>query len=363
MPHPLKLSFADRVPHCGYHWNGSRQRFFEGWYVRVTLPAWGESFALMASIDDPGGGKPCSGGALQVLGPGDAYRCRTFPEVKRFWAWSDRLGLGHSRSSGTNHTITQYLEPEQFNQRVKDGYQMTETWQQGTILQPGESSISWAYSVDPIYRWGKPSQRQQSTAGWLSFLPVFEPGWQILIAHGLASGWIDWQGQRYEFSQAPLYAEKNWGGAFPQKWFWLQCNAFDNLPDLALTAAGGRRRVLGWRESVGMVGVHFQDEFYEFVPWNSAVGWEVQPWGNWYIWAENDRYRIDVIGTTTHAPTQVRVPTEQGLIFACRDTTHGHLQIELREKSSQTLLIRASSHLAGLETGGDWEGAWCFDKR
>lgn len=32
---------------------------------------------------------------------------------------------------------------------------------------------------------------------------------------------------RYEFQDAPAYAEKNWGGGFPSKWHWIQCNSFD----------------------------------------------------------------------------------------------------------------------------------------
>jgi tocopherol cyclase len=55
------------------------------------------------------------------------------------------------------------------------------------------------------------------------------------MAHGLATGWIDWNGKRYDFTNAPAYGEKNWGRAFPQKWFWLNCNGFNNEPDLALT--------------------------------------------------------------------------------------------------------------------------------
>ena len=34
------------------------------------------------------------------------------------------------------------------------------------------------------------ARRQLSTAGWLSSLPVFEPHYQITMAHGVASGWI-----------------------------------------------------------------------------------------------------------------------------------------------------------------------------
>ncbi|MGA7937318.1 MAG: tocopherol cyclase family protein, partial [Kovacikia sp.] len=82
-------------PHSGYHWDRSSRRFFEGWYYRVTLPDCGQTFAFMYSIEDPVGGKPHSGGAAQILGPNDEYLCRTFPDVRTFWAWRQALGLGH----------------------------------------------------------------------------------------------------------------------------------------------------------------------------------------------------------------------------------------------------------------------------
>lgn len=44
---------------------------------------------------------------------------------------------------------------------------------------------------------------------------------QVMMSHGLASGWIEWGGKRYEFQGAPAYAEKNWGGGFPTKWCWV----------------------------------------------------------------------------------------------------------------------------------------------
>lgn len=34
-------------------------------------------------------------------------------------------------------------------------------------------------------------------------------------------GWIEWDGERFEFEDAPSYSEKNWGGGFPRKWFWV----------------------------------------------------------------------------------------------------------------------------------------------
>ncbi|MBD2057643.1 tocopherol cyclase family protein [Oculatella sp. FACHB-28] len=352
--------YALQTPHSGYHWDGSDRRFFEGWYYRVTLPECGQTFAFMYSIEDPTGGKPHSGGAAQILGPDDQYLCRTFPDVERFWAWKDALGLGHWGTTDLTQSPTE-LHPDLFDQHIQQGYQGTATWHQGKLSDPGSGQTAqWQYEIQPVYGWGNTNRPQQSTAGWLSQFQIFEPGWQILMAHGLATGWIDWNGDRYSFTQAPAYSEKNWGGAFPQRWFWLNCNAFDNQPDLALTAGGGRRGVLWWMESVAMVGIHYQGKFYEFVPWNSEVHWEIHPWGYWQMQAQNAQFEVELVGTTTHPGTPLRAPTEQGLIFACRDTMKGELTLRLWENrlSGKQLLLEATSYLCGLEVGGPWEGVW-----
>lgn len=57
------------------------------------------------------------------------------------------------------------------------------------------------------------------------------------MSHGLSTGWIEWGDRRFEFADAPTYAEKNWGGSFPKKWFWAQCNAFDDEPELSARAS------------------------------------------------------------------------------------------------------------------------------
>lgn len=355
-----------QTPHSGYHWNGSPHRFFEGWYHRLTLPDWGETIAFMYSLDDPMGGKPCSGGAAQLLGIGESYLCRTFPNVKKFWAWGDRLGLGHWGTHTLQHP-PQWLEPAAFEhhlleQRLSQGYQFTATSHQGLLQDPATGDrVFWNYEIQPVYGWGNPKQLQQSTAGWMSHLQIFEPGWQILMAHGRATGWIEWNGHRYEFSQAPVYSEKNWGGAFPKRWFWLQCNSFEGNPDLALTAGGGRRQVLGWNESVGMVGIHYRGQFFEFVPWNAQVSWTIHPWGYWAMQAKNSDYAIELVGTTDSPGTWVRVPTEEGLRFICRDTTRGFLQVQLSQRTgnSWVSLVQATTHVAGLEVGGHpWQEAW-----
>ena len=83
---------------------------------------------------------------------------------------------------------------------------------------------------------------------------------QIIMSHGLATGYLEWGGKRFDFKDAPAYSEKNWGLGFPKRWFWVQCNTF-NDPDVALTAVGARRGILNLpnvEENVGLIGVHWK---------------------------------------------------------------------------------------------------------
>jgi tocopherol cyclase len=357
-----------RTPHSGCHWDGRRRPFFEGWYYRLTLPpsasAAAESIAFMVSLQTPAGsGKgetPAGfGGAVQILGPQEQLVCRSFPDLSTFWAHRDRLGHGQHRDGH---------DPERG--MVREFYHASAHHHEGCIRNPATGEeIRWCFSVEPRYGWGDLHRRQQSTAGWLSRFPIFEPGWQILMAHGWASGWIDCRqlsscsspSLRRHFDRVPAYAEKNWGGSFPSQWFWVQCNAFEQHPDLTLTSAGGIRKVLGRQECVGLVGIHHHGTFYEFVPWNAQVSWQVDPWGCWRIWAEQKHYRVELLGTCTDAGVLVQVPTASGLRFLCRDTTQGQLRLKLWRRRGQAfdLVLEATSQQAGLEVGGgEWSGRW-----
>lgn len=42
------------------------------------------------------------------------------------------------------------------------------------------------------------------------------------------------------------------------------------------------------------IGVHYDGIFYEFVPWNGAVQWEVSTWGHWYMEGENETHKVPI---------------------------------------------------------------------
>ena len=119
-----------------------------------------------------------------------------------------------------------------------------------------------------------------TTASWLSRLPVFDPGYQVLMAQGVVKeGYINVEGEMEDVSGAVVYCEKNWGTAFPRRWWWVQ----GGTADLAVTALGSTRITLGMEEVVGIVAVHLEGRLYEFanctlrflIRWKSLVGDDV----------------------------------------------------------------------------------------
>jgi len=295
-----------KTPHRGYHWDQVSPSYFEGWYFRLTLPEIKQTFAFMYSIEDPLGKQSNSGGAVQILGIDEAYLIRTFPNVQQFFANKDNLACGHWGKTNLT-TKAKLLSPDQFRHGITEGYQATAQLNQGSIYDPVRNEYClWEYQIKPIYGWGDSQQPQQSSAGWLSFLPIFEPGWQITMAHGLATGWVEWRGQQYQFTNAPAYSEKNWGNSFPEKWFWLNCNSFNQETDLA--------------------------------------------WGSWELQGKSMKYTVTLKGETNLPGTYVRTPTAKGLVFNCRDTTQGKLSLALYDYQGKTI-VQANSNLAGLEVG------------
>jgi tocopherol cyclase len=212
---------------------------------------------------------------------------------------------------------------------------------------------------------------------------VFEPHWQVTYADARASGTVIWNGTRYEFTDQPFYAEKNWGKSLPRKWYWTQCNSFNGYNDLSVTAGGGIRKVpFGQEESLGMVSVHYNGTFYEAVPWKGDMEWNVSTWGYWGLrgscyeganpFAVEVTYECDpeeLPGLVFRAPTP-----DEGMVYFCRDTFDAKCTLSLWElevdrsslsgrrkfiKKEPPIIDRATSRQGGAEIGGGpWWSEW-----
>ena len=232
------------------------RRFMEGWYYRLTLPpSQGDaSFAFIFSIDDPvgnggTGGTDLSLAAAQVMGPGDGYIVHADRDDTKFWAWEASQGLGCTfewkddggdeggDEDGDRNAMTTALHPDEWRRRVRTGFQVLPNSLQGRLVgrdgterdavvlggprddarsgdaksTPAPAVCDFDMSIRPLSGWGddgSDARQQRSTAGWLASFAVFEPHWQVTLADARATGTVNWNGTRYDFVDAPFYAEK-----------------------------------------------------------------------------------------------------------------------------------------------------------
>jgi len=236
IPHPFKPKAQKK----------NTRRFFEGWYYRITIPdSNNTSFAFIFSIEDPFPTKEArkkssslSCAAVQVMGPNDQYTVQASRDVTQFWAFQNQQALGCtfewtsklSAKVASMNEKTALHPDEEWDAMVRSGFQMLPNRLQGKVnghdgslggIYSGQGvplSCDFDMTITPLSGWGSDQGEQRSTAGWLASYSVFDPHWQVTMADGRATGYATWNGTRYDFTNVPFYAEKNWGGSFPIKW-------------------------------------------------------------------------------------------------------------------------------------------------
>lgn len=116
-----------------------------------------------------------------------------------------------------------------------------------------------------------------------------------------------------------------------QKCLFIFLYAFTGLKIYPHTS-GARRGLLNLPidEEVGLVGLHWGDQFHEFVPWKGDVRWEVAPWGSWKVTASNETHKVLVEATCNRPGSPLRAPTaDNGLAPLCKDSFFGKVQHQL----------------------------------
>lgn len=208
-------------------------------------------------------------GTVQLLDANDRLHVAELgnEDYTRFYSAKRGFAFAHwgYTSAAMKGKRVQMLEGRAFEQAVMQGYQMGEEGCLGRF-GGGKGVVQWAFDFVSLLAWGKRGTGV-CTATWLGRLPIFEPGYQVLMAHGAVigeGGYLNVEGERINMGGGRVYCEKNWGRAFPRRWWWVQSNLWKGMDDLSVTALGAVRGVLWWEEVVGIVAVHFEGEFYEF---------------------------------------------------------------------------------------------------
>jgi tocopherol cyclase len=132
--------------------------------------------------------------------------------------------------------------------RAGGGLHGVGAWAEGAVAA---SDRALRFQVGPdaglhaaLHRPTKWSRRALGGSGLAQLVPGLGQYWHPWAMGGVAEGEAMFGGVRVPLDGMSVYAEKNWGRRFPERWWWGQADAFD-AGDVCVAFAGGPMRVAG----------------------------------------------------------------------------------------------------------------------
>ena len=187
--------------------------------------------------------------------------------------------------------------------------------------------------------------------GIFGALPVLGQYWHPHVLGGRAE--VTWvvDGERTRSVDADVYAEKNWGAGFPDRWWWGQAQGFDR-PDVCVAFGGGRLSAGPVAVDVTGVVVRIGDRVVRVAPPAAWVRTDVAD-GRWRIDARHPAgWRVRLDGRADATPPHVLpVPLPAERRNVDRDLEHLAGRLDLRVERWGRPRLVATSTLAALEVG------------
>ncbi len=183
--------------------------------------------------------------------------------------------------------------------------------------------------------------------GIFSAVPFLGQYWHPHILGGVARGTAQVADEPWRFDDADVYAEKNWGAGFPQRWWWGQAQGFDR-PDVCVAFSGGVLTAGPMSATVGGVVVRVGTRVVRLTPPFAIVRSETDG-HRWEVRGRDLRHRVHIIGSANGEPHVLPVPLPAQRRNADTDLEHlaGHLTLEV----SGDVNYRGTTELAALEIG------------
>ncbi len=183
--------------------------------------------------------------------------------------------------------------------------------------------------------------------GVFSALPFLGQYWHPHVLGGGADGTAHVGDATWMFDGAQIYAEKNWGKGFPQRWWWGQAQGFDR-PDVCVAFGGGALTAGRWSASVSGAVVRVGAHVVRFAPPFARVRCETDG-HQWEVTARGHGCRLHLVGKGRGEPHILPVPLPALRRNADTDTEYlcGSVTMEITGR----LQYSGRTELAGLEIG------------
>jgi hypothetical protein len=242
-------------------------------------------------------------------------------------------------------TSTGSTDPRQLGVRAGDAF----------VAEPGRVRVALGADAQLDVRLnrlaGWPRRRPFGGSGLAHALPGLSQYWHPHTLAGRAEGRAVLGDEVVSLDGAEVYAEKNWGRGFPERWWWGQAHGFER-PDVCVAFAGGdvaagpvRLRATALSVRLGGSVIRLGD------PVMSPVRAEVSD-GRWLLRGRGVRWGAEVEGiapeTAPHV-LPVPVPGERRSIPGAAQHLAATMRVVVRRRGR--VVFAGESPLAGLERG------------
>jgi Tocopherol cyclase len=195
-----------------------------------------------------------------------------------------------------------------------------------------------------------PWPRRGGALGAAHAIPALPQYWHPVVLSARATGRVRAGGLEQELDGAVAYAEKNWGGGFPGRWWWGHAAAFDD-DAVSVSFAGGHVRLLGADVAPTAVVVRLGRDAIVLAPPAARTRVALGA-ASWRLRARAPRVTVEIAGDGAGAPPhELLVPVPGARRAEPRSRQHLGARLALRVRRGRRLLFAGESALAGLELG------------
>jgi tocopherol cyclase len=296
---------------------------FEGYYWRFTDAEAGRVVIVLCGLT----AAPAGRWAAVAVGahPGGAVRTAIMPAAS-----ADRGGFGVRAG-----------EPDGGNGN-----------EPAALLIGGDRELEAVLGPDAVLRVGigdgrRFPRRALGSSGVAQVVPGLPQYWQPHLMGGRVRGELRLGAETISLDGASAYLEKNWGSAFPERWWWGQADDFDD--DVCIAFAGGPVTIAGVTIVPSLLAIRLGDRFVSLAPplarTRAAVGER-----GWRIEVRSPRYEVELAGDDP-SDSAVALPVPRPDAVATDPRSHQALagRLRARVRRDGRVLFEGESRLAGLE--------------
>ena len=306
-----------------YHGAWLKPPFFEGWYFKMVSSDRKHAFAIIPGVFRKKEAAE-SHAFVQIL-DGNSGNVQVFE-----FPFSDF-----------------HIQDKQFDLAIKDNHFS----RQGLTLTLADANCS--VRAELRFGQGKAWPVRSLSPGVMGFFGWFN--WMECY-HGILSfdhalqGWLEFNGEKIDFTDGRGYIEKDFGKAFPQSWLWLQTNSFSE-PGTSLSASVAIIPLGALRFKGVIVGLWHQSRLYAFTTYNLAkvLKFDLTE-DHAFLHLRHGRYTLEVDAHKAEGGV-LQAPVPGGMDRRITESLQSTARVTLKERGK--LIFEDLGVRAGMEIVGD----------